>query len=369
MVLILPQPQHVHDPRLSQTQPQGEAEAPMAKLITAVLSRCAMLALMVAAGSGLARAEPVILKVAYFSSDRAISYLAAITPFVEAVNAAAGGTVKFETYTSGKLGKNPTEQLQLVLDGTADLAFIVSGYTPERFRDDEVIELPGLFHDAREATLVFTRLVGQDALSGYESLFVVGAFGTEPEIIHVRAPVTSLEDLQGKRIRANNPIQAATLEKLGMVPVQIPVNQVAAALSRGEIDGATASPRALIEFGIARLTAYHFLLPVGSVPLTLVMSKARFDKLPPQAQEAIRRYSGEWAAERFISLSDQAEKNAIKELRTNPDRKVILPSERDRSRAGAAFEAVIAAWRDARPRNRELLEKAEKQLAKIKSGG
>ena len=71
-----------------------------------------------------AAAEPIKLKMAYFSSDRTTTYLAAIKPFVDAVNAEAAGLVQIDVSLSGTLGKNPTQQLQLVLDGTADLAFV-----------------------------------------------------------------------------------------------------------------------------------------------------------------------------------------------------------------------------------------------------
>ena len=183
--------------------------------------------------------------------------------------------VRIDVSFSGALGKNPAEQLQLVLDGTADLAFVVPGYTPERFRDNTVIELPGQFRNIREATEVYSRLVADNALNGYDDLFVVGAFATEPESIHANVPIASLADLEGKRIRANNPIESAALERLGMVAVQIPINKISAAISSGEIDGAAVPPAPLIEFGIARVAAHHYLLGVASAPLTVVMNRAK----------------------------------------------------------------------------------------------
>ena len=200
------------------------------------LARCALLWLTLLPAA--AAAEPIKLKLAYFSSDRTTTYLAAIKPFVDSVNAEAGGLLQIDVSVSGALGKNPTQQLQLVLDGTADLAFVVPGYTPERFPDNEVIELPGLFKNMREATLVYTGLIAANALRGYDDLFVVGAFATEPETIHTRPPAASLQELAGLRIRANNPMQGAALAGLGMVPVEMPINQASSAISSGNLDGA-----------------------------------------------------------------------------------------------------------------------------------
>ena len=63
-----------------------------------LLARCAVISFVLT--SALA-AEPVKLKLAFFSSDRSTSYLAAIKPFVDAVNAEARGQIEIETYFSG----------------------------------------------------------------------------------------------------------------------------------------------------------------------------------------------------------------------------------------------------------------------------
>lgn len=187
-----------------------------------IIAQCALLAFaLVPAASG---AEPIKLKFAYFSSDRTTTYVAAIKPFVDAVNAEATGIVQIDVSVSGILGKNPAQQLQLVLDGTADLAFVVPGYTPTLFPDNEVIELPGLFRNIREATTVYTGLIAANAMRGYDQLFVVGAFATEPETIHTRPQATSLQDLKGMRIRTNNAMQAVASKGLGMMPVEMAIN-------------------------------------------------------------------------------------------------------------------------------------------------
>jgi TRAP-type C4-dicarboxylate transport system substrate-binding protein len=215
---------------------------------------------------------------------------------------------------------------------------------------------------------VYTRLMAANALRGYDDLFVIGAFATEPESVHVRSPVLSLEDLKGKRIRANNLAQAAALESLGVVAVQMPINQAPSAISSGRIDGSTVSPAPLIEFGISRVAPYHFLLAIGAAPLAVVMNRTKFDSLPQASQDIIRKFSGEWAADRFIATYDAENKLALEQLRADPGRKVVTPSQADSDRAKSAFGAVIAKWLSDDPRNRELLTKVEFEISKIRSG-
>jgi TRAP-type C4-dicarboxylate transport system substrate-binding protein len=335
------------------------------KSMLKMFARCALLWLILLPA---AAAEPIKLKMAYFSSDRTTTYLAAVKPFVDSVNAEAAGLVQIDVSLSGILGKNPTQQLQLVLDGTADLAFVVPGYTPEHFPDNEVIELPGLFKNMREAALVYTGLIAANALRGYDDLFVVGAFAAEPETIHTRPPAASLAGLAGVRIRVNNPMQGAALAGLGMVPVEMPINQTSSAISSGNLGGAMVGPAPLIEFGISRVTSNHYLLAVSASPLLVVMNRKRFEGLPEQIREIIRKFSGEWAAERYIEIYRGENEEALESLKHDPNRTVVVPSPIDLARATAAFKAEVDIWSATDPHHRQLLDEAEAELYKIRAG-
>ena len=232
----------------------------------------------------IATAEPITLKLSYFSSDRTVGYLAGIKPFVDAVNDEANGLLHIKVYFSGALGKDQSKTAQSVLDGTTDMAFVVPGLAPNLFSDDKVMEMPGLFRDTREASLVFTRLIAAGALRGYEKFFVIEAIASAPETIHTRSPVASLKDLIGKKIGINNETQGTALEKLGMRPVFLPATDAAMAISSGKIDGVAKSPSILFDFGITRFATYHYLLGTSVVPLALLMSRKKFDSLPEQAQ-------------------------------------------------------------------------------------
>ena len=129
-------------------------------------------------------------------------------------------------------------------------------------------------------------------MRGYDDLFVVGAFATEPETIHTRLPASSLRELTGIRVRANNPMQGTALAALGMVPVEMPINQASSAISSGKLDGAMVSPVPLIEFGISRVVPNHYLLGVSAAPLLVVMNRKKFEGLPEQAKQIIRKFSG-----------------------------------------------------------------------------
>ena len=182
-----------------------------------IVKRCALTALTPLAMLGLvmlpvaACAEPIKLKLSFFTSDRSYVYQNQVKPFVDAVNDEGQGLIEIEMSISAALSPRcRPEQPQLVADGTADIAIIVPGQTPDRFGDTGVMELPGLYRDSREASLVFTRLIQAGALKGYNDFFVVGAFVSGAESIHSRKPIAANEDLKGLTIRTNNRTEAAS---------------------------------------------------------------------------------------------------------------------------------------------------------------
>jgi TRAP-type transport system periplasmic protein len=312
-------------------------------------------------------ADPIKLKLSYYTSDREVIYRSAVKPFVDSVNVAANGLIEIEVFPSGSLGKSYPGQTQLVLDGVADFAFVNPALTPERFPDDAVIELSGLFQDVREASFAYTRLLASGALRGYEDFFVVGALGGGPQSIHVRPPISSLKDLQGKKIRASNRTEGAVLTALGMSTEVIPINRTAEAISRGTIDGTTAPAVVLVEFGIARVASYHYFMRLGFAPLMILMNRKKFDSLPKAGQDIIRKFSGEWLAARYAETFDANNDVVMGQLKSDPKRKVIFPSQSDLDTAQAIFRTLIEKWQVANPHNRELLTAVEGEITKLRS--
>ena len=311
-------------------------------------------------------ATPVTLKLSFPSSDRSLGYLTLVKPFVDAINNDRRGLLKIEVYFSGILG-TPAEQPQLVAAGIADIAFVIPGIDSKRFPDEAATELPGLFRDAREASLVHTRLAAEGALRGFRDFFVIGAVGTQPETIHSRKPIASLADLKGQALRVNNLIDVVVMSKLGAAAKVLSLVDTANAISSGAVDGAVLQLAQLSDFGVSRLVSHHYLLPVGSAPLALVMNRKVFDSLPEAAKRLIRDHSGGWLAERYIETSDTISQRVLKQLRADPRRTVTVPTPADLATAQRAFKAVADDWAAKSPHNRELLTLVRAEIAKLRS--
>ena len=325
-----------------------------------------LLALALIALPQWAAAAPVVLKFSYFTSDRSAIYQCEIKPFADAVNAEGAGLVEIKVYFSGAISPSIPDQAKLVMDGTADLAFIATGYVHDEFPDTSVMELPGLFANEQEASLVFTRLIEAGALQGYDRFFVPGAFVSTGENIHSRKPIARLADLRGQTIRVNNVIEASTLRRLGAQPELLPINRTMDALSKGILDGTTVPPAMVFEFGFGRLTESHFLLELGGAPSVLVMNRDKLASLPPRAQQIIRKYSGEWLAKQESACFAAKNHDVIAQLKASPQRKVVVPSEPDLAALREVYAGVVQAWADESPHNRELLVLVRSEIAKLR---
>lgn len=313
-------------------------------------------------------AEPIKLKLAYFTSDRSVNYLAAIKPFVDAVNDEGQGLVEIQVYFSGVLGAGQARQPGLVEKGVADIAFIVPGQNPEQFYDESVIELPGLFRSSGEATRVFTKLIAARALKGYENLYVIGAFASaEPCCINTRNVVASLQALKGLKISVNNRMEATALEKLGTMPVLIAAPQALAAISGGNIDGTSAPPSLLYEFGLGRVAIHHYVLATSAAPLALVMNRQKFDTLPEAAKALIRKFSGEWIATRWIEGRQARDAEVSDQIKSDTRRTVTIASPADLETTRQVYQTIIDDWADNSARNRELLYLVQAELAKVRA--
>ena len=316
--------------------------------------RTTMWALLLAVPFTAAAQQPVKLKMATFSPDTERLYNTVKKPWVAAVNKAAGGAIEIELYPNGALGRAPQQQAQMVIDGVTDIGFIVPPFTPGRFPDTEVIELPGMFQDLAEGTRVYTRLVQNGTIKDYGDYYPIAMWGTPPFSLHSNFPINSIKDLKGKRVRGSGVIQIESLKALGAVTVGMPPTEVPEALSRRTIDASTSQPAVLYDFGLDRVTSHHYFIRLGAVPLAIVMNRKVFDSLPKAGQDAIRKYDMDYINKLYIDSMLEYDGSLVKKLESDPKRKVVFPDAADQKAAQAAFEPVIKAWTAKSPRHAEV---------------
>lgn len=313
-----------------------------------------------------ANAQPVTLKLSFFTSDAEVNYAKAIKLWVDAVNADASGAVKIEAYPNGALGKSLPAQPQMILDGVADIAFVNPALVPGRFPDDQVFELPGLVTNMKEGVALYQALLKSNSLRGYSDYVVVGSFMNANAHVFSRKPIKSINDLKGMKVRISGAVIGQTVRELGVVPVLMPPNEVVEAMGRGTVDALTTVPAAVVDFGIDRVTSHDYLIQLGTNSFAVLMNRKKFESLPKAAQDVIAKYSPGWINDTYVKNLSAYNTTLIEQFRADKKRNVVTPSETDLKVIKTVSEKVTADWAAKDPHNAELLAKARALLAEIR---
>lgn len=287
-----------------------------------------------------------VLRWASAFSPMSINNRVSVPAFQDAVEEASGSALKIEHYAGGALGKGPVQQLSMVENGVTDIAEVVTAYSPGRFPELSIFELPFLAQNNAEAGLAALQLYEKGLLSDFDDLKLAGIIISGPYGISANKPLAMLEDLKGLRLRAAGPIQTAMVQALGAVPVgNIPAPQIAENISRGLIDGTLMAPGNLYNFRIADAAKHHlFDLQLGSVAVIFPLRKAAYEDLSDKAKAAFDTYAGEWLTRTLGENLDKQEAEAIEKIKTDPEHTVHQWSEGDVAEARELLAGVAAEW-------------------------
>ncbi|MDF2118762.1 TRAP transporter substrate-binding protein DctP [Roseiarcaceae bacterium H3SJ34-1] len=312
--------------------------------------------------AGAAQAQPVKLRFASSIPDGETATVV-FKPFVEAVNKEANGAIEIELFQNGVLGRNPLQQAQMIIDGVADLGWVILPQSRGRFRETEVLELPGVFRDLEEATHVSNQLLKKGLLQGFDEYYVVGLVGTGPTSIHSRGQITSVDSIKGRKIRAGGALESSAIRALGGAPVALTFPEIIEAVGRGNVDGITALPSTLFDFGFVSVVNTHYFTRLGNLPMAILMNRQKFNELPKAGQDAIRKYSGDWIAQKYNEGIGRYYQSLFTQLQNDPKRRVITPSEAESAQAQALFRPVIDEWASKDLRNKQLLNSLQDEIA------
>lgn len=105
----------------------------------------------------------------------------AFEPFAKAVTEGTGGEVTIGLYNGGELGAGPVEQNSRVVDGVAELAVSLPGYTASQFPLTLTTELPGVLEEATGTDTLWSNLDG--FAKDYRRVKLVGLWSSAENIL------------------------------------------------------------------------------------------------------------------------------------------------------------------------------------------
>jgi len=244
------------------------------------------LGLAILAGGAMAQAK-FTLKAGHGGTTGIASHLA-LVKFAETMEKNTGGQVKVQVYPDRQLGEERelVEGLQL---GSVDIAFVsnLSSFVPQV----SVMDIPFLFKDAQHAHKVLDGKVGQELKVAMDAKGLIGLAYFEGGWRHLttKKAVTEPKDLVGLKVRTmQNPVHIEAFKRLGAAPIPMAWGEVFTSLGQGVIDGQE-NPIAVI-YGNSLWEVQKNVTLTGHLYGIhyLMMSKASWNKLPPDIQAKVR---------------------------------------------------------------------------------
>ncbi|MGP1397188.1 MAG: TRAP transporter substrate-binding protein [Inquilinaceae bacterium] len=319
----------------------------------------AALGLGIAAAPALAQTT---IKVATFVPEQSVGVSKVIKPWMEAVQADLGDQVTMQPFWGGTLGKDPFKQFELVRNGVADVTWVLPGYTAGQFPQMSVFELPFLFRDATEASVVGWKLYEQGLLTGLEDVHLVGFFASEPSNVFMKEGIGSLDDLKGMKLRSVGPIHAQWLEIMGAAPQTLSSAEMNEGLNRGTIDGVIQSWSGMRTFKTLELVSQNQEVPIGVIPFLLVMNKDTWENLPADVQASIMAHGAaamaRSAGEAYGAVGAEIREGVVAEGRID----LQTPDAEALARYREMAQPVYVRWVEETPNGEAVLAAAMKEI-------
>ena len=236
--------------------------------------------------------ESIRLRMSNYLPLQSVAVSKIMAPWSESIENKSAGRIKFVSYYGGALGRGPHRQYLLTEKGVSDVSFVFLSMHSGRFRDAEVLEMPGLTNTGEEASILAWKLFEEGLLSGFEHVKVLALFASEPGRLFTQRPVRNLSDYKGLKIRAAGQVQGEYVYALGATPEVLDAATATEALRRGTINGLIQGWSGLAIFHQSDFVDYFVEAPVGVLTFAIIMNKERFESLPDEMKTIIDDNSG-----------------------------------------------------------------------------
>ena len=286
------------------------------------------------------------LRLAHFMSPQHVMHQEMMKPWAERVSEKTDGELTVEIFPARQLGGSPPAQYNMAVDGIADIAFGLQGYTASNFPLTTVSELPGFASDASDATAKLWTLWDDYLKQEYRDTKPLAIWTADINVIVSRdKPIRTLEDLEGMEVRTPSRFSGAVIKALGATPVSMPVTEMYTSLERGVVDAVMIPASAVESFELLEVANYITTeAPLGFSPYFLAMNKGAYEGLPDDLRQSLDQTIGEPLSETGADGYAGERAAVMFSIRGSEDVEMVSISEDERQRWLSAVEPAVERW-------------------------
>jgi TRAP-type transport system periplasmic protein len=326
----------------------------------AILSGLSVTAPECAAADG-----PVTLKFGFPAPVSSFVNTQGMTPWIEKVEKASGGTLKIRLFAGPTLGTF-SDIYDRTLNNVSQISFGVLGPLVSEFPRTQVTDLPFLSTDTKKSSVALWRLYEKGLLAPeFDRVKVLALFNFTSSNINAKKPIKLPEDLAGLKVAAGSREAGELALALGASPITLTPTEIYEAMNRGVVNAAFGSWTLVKTFKLTEVTNFHLELPLGEAPAYVFMNKATYASLPPQAKKAIDQFSGESFSEILGANNQAADRAEGQKVSAEAGQTVTKLAAADYPAWKARMQPVVDAWVKNTPDGAKLLAAYREELAKL----
>lgn len=210
-------------------------------------------------------------------------------PLWEKLKEETDGRLEVKYVTLNEAGIKGGQTLRYLKKGTFDVLSISVAYVSGDEPSLVAIDLPGVAFDTRSLKEIAStyRSTMEERVKRFNGV-LLSHWPFNPQIIFCKDKVTSIKDLDGRKVRVSGAPAADTLKELGATAVNMTGGEVYQALQRGIVDCASTGTTYGFKNRWHEVTNYLYNLPIGSFGQMIHVANVDFwNSISKEDQELI----------------------------------------------------------------------------------
>jgi TRAP-type C4-dicarboxylate transport system substrate-binding protein len=290
------------------------------------LRRTALLLFLFFASSSILCAQEYIIKFATLAPEGS-TWLNVMQEYDSQVRKESGGRLGFKIYPGGVAGdeKDVIRKIRFGQFSSAGFTGVGLGEIAPKVR---ILDCPFLFRNYDEVDYVYKTFDKEFAQAFEENGYVLLGWA-EVGFVYIfsQSPIYGVDDVRKTKmwIWEGDPIAEATLKSLGVSAIPLSITDVLTSLQTGMINAVYTPPLGAIALQWFTKVKYMLDLPLADAAGAVVISKKKFDDLPPDLREILLS-NGRKYMEKLTRLSREDNRKAIETLKKNGIKLIPPPS-------------------------------------------
>ncbi len=316
-------------------------------------------------GQTTARAQQYIIKFATLAPDGS-TWMNVMKEYDQAIRKESGGRLGFRIYPGGVQG-DEKDVLRKIKLGQLHSAGITGNGLTTIAPKVRILDSPFLFNSTAEVDEIYKEFDGEFSKTFEENGFInLGWAEVGFVYIFTNTPVKVPSDLKSVKMWMweGDPIADAAFKALNVHPIPLTITDVQTSLQTRLVDGVYTVPLAAIAMQWYTRVKYMLNVPLADAAGAVVISKRKYDELPPDLREILTR-NGRIYMHKLTTLSREDNRKALETLKS----KGIMFVQPDTPQELSAYQEI---GRKARRGlvgvlfSEDLLNRVEQSLARIR---